>query len=746
MPGGVNPLPIDEHIPEIVARLRRSRRLVIEAPPGAGKTTRVPPALAAFGDVLVLEPRRLAARMAARRVAAERAERVGESVGYAVRFEQSGGRRTRLWFLTEGVLIRRMVAEPALGGIGVVVLDEFHERHLDGDLALALLRRLGVRIVVMSATLDGAAVAGALGCERVRSEGRIHGTEIRYTPQSSQTAEERIAEALEGLVREGLDGHVLVFVPGAAEIRRAMRACEGIAARAGLALLPLHGDLAPEDQDRAVGPSDKWKVILSTNVAESSVTIEGVSVVIDTGLARVARDDPWTGLPALAVARISRASADQRAGRAGRTRAGRVVRLYPEADYARLAGREPPEILRRELSRMCLDIAAMGSPNLEWLDAPPPASVEVANALLVRLGAVADGGITAPGRRMAELPLHPRLARLVLEGGNEARLLAAWLSSGERLPPDVLDVLEREPPPAVRKIDGQLAGLKPGAGSKGRPTPVPQAVLAAFPDRVMRHPPGGKLVVAVDAEQRGSLIVRSACAIEPEWLVDLFPDRVREERRVSWNRERESVEAASALVYDGVVLEESPSTDIGAEGAALLFREAARAGWRRFAEDGVIEAWLARVAFVARHAAVRRIEEADIVAALESLCEGCVSFAELRRADLAAAVRERLTREQRRRVDEYAPERLPIGRRMVNVHYRAEGSPWIASRLQDFFGLRETPRVARGAVPVVVHLLAPNQRPVQMTTDLAGFWDRLYPQVRRELMRRYPKHSWPERP
>jgi len=422
MPGGVNPLPIDEHIPEIVARLRRSRRLVIEAPPGAGKTTRVPPALAGFGDVLVLEPRRLAARMAARRAAAERSERVGESVGYAVRFEQSGGQGTRLWFLTEGVLIRRMVADPALDGVGVVVLDEFHERHLDGDLALALMRRLDMRIVVMSATLDGESVARALGCERLRSEGRMHGLDIRYTPQSSQTVEERIAEALEGLVREGLDGHVLVFVPGASEIRRSMRACEGIAERAGLALLPLHGDLTPEDQDRAVGPSDKWKVILSTNVAESSVTIEGVSAVIDTGLARVARDDPWTGLSALSVARISRASADQRAGRAGRTRAGRVVRLYPETDYARLAARESPEILRRELSRMCLDIAAMGSPEMEWLDAPPPAAVEAATALLGRLGAVSDGGITALGRRMAELPLHPRLARLVLEGGNEARL------------------------------------------------------------------------------------------------------------------------------------------------------------------------------------------------------------------------------------------------------------------------------------------------------------------------------------
>ena len=342
---------------------------MIEAPPGAGKTTRVPPALLARerGEVLVLEPRRLAARLAARRVASELGERVGETVGYQVRFEDVSGPRTRLRFLTEGVLTRRLLSDPTLAGVGTVILDEFHERHLDTDLALALLRRLQQskqrpRLIVMSATLDAAPVAKYLGdCPVLRSEGKLYELAIEYTPHSPAPLEEQVAAALETTHSSAAStGDVLVFLPGAAEIRRAARAVEPLASRLGLLVLPLHGDLSPAEQDRAVSPADRRKVILSTNVAESSVTIEGVTAVIDSGLARVAADSPWTGLPSVEVRRISQASATQRAGRAGRTAPGRVIRLYSAEDFHRRPAADVPEILRRELSQLVLQLRAMG--------------------------------------------------------------------------------------------------------------------------------------------------------------------------------------------------------------------------------------------------------------------------------------------------------------------------------------------------------------------------------------------------
>ncbi len=425
-------LPIDSLLPQIVAALRTSKSLVIEAPPGAGKTTRVPPALLEFGDVIVLEPRRLAARMAARRVAQELGERVGETAGYQVRFEDQTGPRTRLRFVTEGVLTRRLLSDPKLKGIGVVVLDEFHERHLDTDLALALVNRLDVKVVVMSATLDAAPIAEFLRCPVVRSEGKLYDLRIDYTPHSAEPLESQVASGVERLVRDGIDGDVLVFLPGAGEIRRAARALERIAARADLLVVPLHGDLSPVEQDAAVSSAAKRKIILSTNVAESSITIEGVTAVIDSGLARVAADSPWTGLPSLEVKRISRASATQRAGRAGRMRPGRVIRLYTAEDFHRRPQSDAPEILRRELSQMVLQLRAMKIDAYHregfWLDAPPESAIAAADALLDRIGATTE---------MAELPLPPRLARFVIEGARlgvpeKACAAAAVLSAGER--------------------------------------------------------------------------------------------------------------------------------------------------------------------------------------------------------------------------------------------------------------------------------------------------------------------------
>ena len=786
-------LPIDPLIPDIVARLREGPSLVLVAPPGAGKTTRVPPALLARpGDVVTLEPRRLTARLAARRVAWEMGERAGETTGYQVRFEEVAGPRTRLRFMTEGVLTRRLLTDARLDGVAAVVLDEFHERHLEGDLALALLRRFqktsrpDLRLVVMSATMNAGPVAAFLGgCPVLRSEGREFPVSIAYTPASAAALEEQVARALEALVRDGLDGDVLVFLPGAAEIRRTARACERVAARAGLLVLPLHGDLSPEEQDRAVQPAGQRKVILSTNVAESSVTIEGVTAVVDSGLARVASHSPWSGLPRLEVKRVSRASANQRAGRAGRLGPGRVIRLYSADDFARRPAEEVPEILREQLSQALLALHAMGirrPEELEWLDAPPRDALAAAEELLQRLGALDEGGrLSETGREMTRYPLEPRLARLVIEAArrgacDEGCALAATLSSSRISLPTCLTEgltgIDKSGDLSYR----QLRKIAPRSRRRGDDDALPIAVLTAFPDRVARRRQGDELLlagggsavlspasavrdreflVAVDIEERrerGLPLVRLASGIEPEWLLDLFPERVSERGGVEWNRAGERVESVSALVYDQLVIQESRGAPADSEAAARLLAERAlEAGIGRFADTEEIDQFLARVAFAAEHAPLKPLGDEDVARALTGLCRGLRSFAELESAarggGLLRALEDGLPAGGARLLEQVAPARLrlPSGRQ-TRVHYARGQPPWVAAKLQEFFGLRETPRVAGGKAPVVVHLLAPNNRPVQTTTDLAGFWERLYPQVRRELSRRYPRHAWPEDP
>lgn len=798
-------LPINELLPAILHHLRGANHLVLEAPPGAGKTTRVPPALLALNgrEVLVLEPRRLAARLAARYVAGELGEAVGATVGYQVRFEEVAGPRTRLRFLTEGVLTRRMLSDPDLERVGCVVLDEFHERHLEGDVALALLRRLqrtrrpDLKLVVMSATIDAAPVAAYLagkGGEALpvlRSEGRQHPLEIEYTPHSAAPLEEQVAAALERLAARGLGGHVLVFLPGSYEIRRAQSACAALARRHGWQLLPLYGDQSPEEQDRAVAPCAQTKIILSTNVAESSVTIEGVAAVIDSGLARVASHSPWSGLPALTVARISQASANQRAGRAGRTGPGRAIRLYPREDFVRRPAQDVPQILREDLAPTALLLQAMNTDleSLDWLDAPPAAAIEHARELLRQLGAT---GGTA--REMARYPLHPRLGRLMVEArrrgvAREGCAVAALLSAGERLPAsaphasrsDLLVLMEGEWSPYAARLFRQLggAGARAAGGAAGRADESEAAllmsILTAFPDRVARRRQGAdlqlasglaaqqapnstvtdaELFVAVEAEDRKDQkapLVRLASAIEPEWLLDLFPERLREVSTLEWNRGGERVEAVTSLVFDQIAIETRRTPPDAEQAGIFLAHKAVEAGLGRFADVDEIAAFQARVEFAARHGAVASLDDAAIETALARLATGLKSFAELESATrgggLLRAIERQMPPGTRRLLEEIAPAaiRLPRGRH-VPVHYEANQPPWIASRLQDFFGLRETPTVGRGAVPVVVRLLAPNQRPVQMTSDLAGFWQRLYPQVRKELSRRYPKHAWPEDP
>jgi ATP-dependent helicase HrpB len=770
-------LPIDPLIPEIAAHLREHNTLVLEAPAGAGKTTRVPPALLDLSDreVLVLEPRRLAARLAARFVASERGERVGETVGYQVRFDEVAGPRTRLRFLTEGVLTRRLLSDSRLERVGAVVLDEFHERHLEGDLALALLRRLqrtarpDLRIVVMSATLDAVPVAAFLGGARVmRSEGRQYPLEIEYTPHSAAPLEQSVASALERL--RDAPGHVLVFLPGAYEIRRAQGACAALANRNGWLLLPLHGDQSPEEQDRAVAPSDRRKIILSTNVAESSITIDDVGAVIDSGLARVAGHSPWSGLPTLQVGRISQASAKQRAGRAGRTRAGRAIRLYPLEDFVRRPAQDLPEIARADLAPMLLLLRAMGDPALEWLDAPPAAALTHAEELLRQLAPT-----PALAREMARYPLHPRLARLIVEArrqgvAEDGCTVAALLSAGERLPArpdhatrsDLLLLMESQWEPRTAQTVRQIRRIVDPPRQRGRnEDALLRSVLAAFPDRVARRRQGSDLqlasggpaqlapsttvteaefLVAVDAEDRKDQktpLVRIASGIEPEWLLDLFPERVHEVSQTEWNRAARRVEAVTALMFDGIVIEQSRGAPDPDEAAAMLAQKALEAG---LGASDEIDAFLARAKFAG-------LTEGSIDSGLRALATGLRSLSELESATrdngLVRAIERRMTPAERRQLDDLAPDRIRLpGGRQVRVHYEPDQPPWIASRLQDFHGMTATPTVGRG-VPVVVRLLAPNNRPVQMTTDLPGFWTRLYPQLRKELSRRYPKHKWP---
>lgn len=868
----MQPLPIDALVPEIVESLRRSSNLVIEAPPGAGKTTRVPSALldaglAGDGEVWVLEPRRLATRMAARRVAEERNERLGETIGYQVRFEQVAGPHTRLRFLTEGVLTRWLLSDSQLSGVQAVVLDEFHERHLPADLALALLRRLQsgsrpeLRIIAMSATLEAAPVAEYLGgCPVLRSEGRRFEVAVEHlTREDERPLASQVEAAVRGLVTDRLQGDVLVFLPGAAEIRRAQEACAALAADADLLVLPLHGELPAAEQDRAVRPAGKRKVILSTNVAETSVTIDGIVAVVDSGLARIAGHSPWSGVRTLNVRRVSQSAAIQRAGRAGRTRPGRCLRLYTAQDFAARPAHEAPEIRRLDLAEPALELHAAGVHDLhgfEWFEAPDAPALDAAEALLRRLGALDAGGrMTRTGERMLRLPLHPRLARVLVEA--EARGIAragcvvaalinerdirasrVVLDSRERQtigpiadgPSDLLELfdlfgeaeranfaparlrqlrLDENAVRAVERVSRQLQRLcgdgktrdeknatTRGTLSHAQETELLISILAGYPDRVARrrvsageaHETSDEVLlaggggaaslapesvvrralflVAVDAEERldagrrggrgrGGTFIRLASAIEPEWLLDLFADDINETINFEWNAEAERVEVVRRLVYDELVLDESRRSEAGGiEGARVLAEAALLAGVQSFVEREPIERFLARVEFMARTFPEKSFPvmgEDDLRESLARLCEGKSSFAELREAARAGGLldelRRKLSHEQSRLLARLAPERVTLaGGRQARVNYEAGQTPWLASRLQDFFGMKEGPKVAEGRVALVLHLLAPSQRPVQVTQDLAGFWTRHYPQVRRELSHRYPRHAWPDNP
>jgi ATP-dependent helicase HrpB len=849
-------LPIDAVLPAVVAAVRTRGVVVLVAPPGAGKTTRVPGALldagVVDGEIVVLQPRRLAARLAATRVASERGGALGDEVGYEVRFDRRVGAHTKIRFVTEGVLTRRLLGDPQLRGVGCVIIDEFHERHLDGDLALALVSRLraqrsasgggvnpppsisALRLVVMSATLDAEPVAAFLDdAPVVRSEGRTFPITIEHAEQpDDRPLGRQVAAAVRRAAQDKLEGDVLVFLPGAAEIRRCQEDLAEVAAIFDLAVLPLYGDLPVEDQDRAVRPGPKRKVILATNVAETSVTIDGVVCVIDSGLARIARHSPWTGLPSLQVEPVSRASCTQRAGRAGRTRPGRVIRLYTKHDHDTRRAFEVPEIARTDLAGAALELHGAGLAGLgalRWFDAPPAPAATAAEELIVRLGAVEGGpggAITPLGRRMLRFPLHPRLARIVCEAeargvAEPACMVAALLGARElrlerrgpraeaRLtsPSDLIDDMDalydarRHGMRADRlRRDGldvqaamsadRVARQLVRSARDERPAPsdhdtVDQelriSILAGFPDRVgkRRAPRSAEIVFAgggsgalapssavIDAEllvavdvadtsargQASKVQIRRASAIEPSWLLDLYLDRIVERDELVWNAAKHRVERLTQLTYDGLPIDEQRDVEgarrAGPAAAAVLAREAIAAGIAQFVDPDALAQWRARVTLVATIAPASGVTaptDEALAGVIARACEGAISFDELRKLGLLGLLDAQLG-PHRALVDRLAPTSLQLPRRRTPIHYELGQPPWIASRMQDFFGLARAPTIGDGRVPLVLHLLAPNQRPVQVTTDLPGFWVKHYPALRKQLMRRYPKHAWPEDP
>jgi ATP-dependent helicase HrpB len=829
-------LPIDRLLPEIIAALRQRDALVLEAPPGAGKTTRVPPALldamlAGGKEIVVLQPRRLATRLAATRVADERQERPGQTVGYQVRFEDVTSAQTRIRFVTEGLLTRQLVSDPTLRDVGVVILDEFHERHLAGDLALAMVRRLqkttraDLKLVVMSATLDAEPIARWLDdAPRLRSEGRRFDVQQEYLSQDDdRPLDQQVLAGLKRLVQGNLDGHVLVFLPGAGEIRRSQETCADFAQRQGLELHVLHGDLAAAEQDRALKPSQKRKVILSTNVAETSVTIDGIAAVIDTGVARVAAHSPWSGLPTLKLQKISKSSAIQRAGRAGRTRAGLCLRLYTRGDFEGRPMSDAPEIRRLDFTEAALSLRALGVKDVasfSYFEAPAPSAIEAADGLLRRLGAIdGTGALTDTGSRLLKFPAHPRQARLVVEaerrgvtqdgltlaallGERDIRLetrtrfgearAAAHALSG---PSDLLELLERfkegqatsarsagldsssmSTVDRVRKQLGRIADTRRApapTSDKAKEDALLMSILAGYPDRVARRrrpkspeivlSAGGsasldptsvvheaELMVAVDAEERrGGVVVRLASAVEAEWLLDLFPDDLGEVDQLAWNPDARRVDRLTRLTYGNAVLEETRQPAPASDAVSEKLAEAALAApVATFVNAEALTNFTCRVESLRLgfpEAQFPQVDDAFLKQTLKELCVGLRSFSELEEAGLLTALQNRLTPQQARLLHSEAPERITLpGGRTVQVNYDPARPPWIESRLQDFFGLVKGPSIGRA--PLVLHLLAPNMRAVQVTTDLSGFWDRHYPAIRKELMRHYPRHSWPEDP
>jgi len=813
-------LPIEDVLPKLKRILAETWAVVVQAPPGAGKTTGIPLAMLdqpwlGEGRIVMLEPRRLAARAAAKRMADLLGEPVGERVGYRIRFDSKVGPNTRIEVVTEGILTRMILDDPALEGVAMVIFDEFHERSLQADLGLALCLearsalREDLKVAVMSATLDGQAVSGLLdGAPILTSEGRAFPVETIHLdrPDPKRFALD-VAQAVTRAARETGEGHVLVFLPGQGEIRRVEAALDAD----GLEVAALYGDLTQAEQDRALrADGTVRRVILSTAIAETSLTIEGVRVVVDAGLMRVPRYDPVTGMTRLATVPVSRASADQRRGRAGRLGPGTCYRLWSAAEDRALAAASIPEILETDLAPLVLDLAAWGARDpaaMAWMDRPPAAAVAEAKSLLGDLGALTqDGRLTPHGRAMQRLGTHPRLAHMILTAGPlglrglacdvaallserdilkarpgcrdaDLRLRLDALRSGKGF--DGLDV-DRGALARVRDLarDGRARLKLPAGAENGAATDAGLVAAFAYPDRIAKRRGGdgfryqlsgggGAVFTAaeslaaldylvipeLDGDRREAKVFLAA----PLTLAEIethFIDRIAWVDRVRWDRREQAVSQSSQRLLGALILAERRLTAVDPASIVSAMIEGVRdMGLACLPWDKQTQAWRERVRLLSTMLTDDRwpdVSDAGLTARLEDwlapFLAGVSRKSHLETVDLRQALDGMLDWKQRQRLDELAPTHVavPTGNRIA-LDYSGD-KPVLAVRLQEMFGCADTPRVAGGKRPVLLHLLSPARRPLQVTDDLAGFWANTYHAVKAEMKGQYPRHWWPDDP
>ena len=804
-----SPLPIDDALPGLTAALASRNAAVLVAPPGAGKTTRVPLLLAeqdwAKGKkILVLEPRRLAARAAAERMAHELGEAAGETVGYRVRFGSKVSRKTRIEVITEGIFTSLVLDDPSLEGIAAVLFDEFHERSLDADLGLALARdaqqglREDLKLLVMSATIDGARVAKLLGdAPVVESEGRAYPVETRYVARDAQKhIEPQVVDVVTRALRAD-EGSVLVFLPGAAEIRRVETQLRERITDSNTDIVPLFGALDAQTQDRAISPSPKGKrkIVLATSIAETSLTIDGVRIVIDSGLARVPRYEPDVGLTRLETVRVSRASADQRRGRAGRTQSGVCYRLWEEAQTGALEAFTKPEILAADLSSFTLDLAQWGAQDAEalaFLDPPPKPAINEARILLRELGALDDAGrITVEGKKLRALPLPPRLARMVVDAAAEGAgeraanialvLTERGLGGNDANLSHRLDDMKRDRSRRAedaRRMAKRWAETQPATKNTNDDEISVGAILSlAYPDRIARNRgTGGSFLLAngrgANLDQASSLSrepflavaeiagsatqarIILAAAITQAEIETRFASQIETRDLISFDAQSMSLRGRGGRRLGAIALADRPvPVEASEENAKKLAKGIAQAGIDRLPWTKALTQWRDRVMFLRNAEGDEWPDLSDTGLAaqagewLTQALTGKTSLKEFSGEDLSNALSGMLSYALRRRLDTEAPTHFTAPTDTnVPIDYEAEGGPKFSIRVQELFGLDRHPAIAGGRVPLVVELLSPGHKPVQVTRDLPGFWRGSYAAVRTELRGRYPRHPWPENP
>jgi len=842
-------LPIYELESAIVASLRAQGRLIVQAPTGSGKSTQIPQMLLRHGllgergEIVVLQPRRLATRMLAKRVAEEMDTLLGEVVGYQIRLESRVSAKTRIRFVTEGILLRQMSFDALLRGVSTVVFDEFHERHLYGDISLARALQIqqsirpDLKIIVMSATLDAGALKNYLApCDALMSQGRSFPVRIEYLPKAVNFEHEPVWDVAmrecERIAGEAA-GDMLVFMPGAYEIGRTVQAVQSSRALRDFVCFPLHGELPPEQQDRAVARYDARKIIVSTNVAETSLTIDGVTAVIDSGLARIARFDPHRGINTLLVEKISAASADQRAGRAGRTAPGVCVRLWTEREHGQRAPQELPEVKRLDLSEVVLTLKASGIDdvaNFPWLEKPEPKALERAEMLLTDLAALngVTNGITEIGRKMLRFPVHPRYARMLLAAQERGCVrpiaLMAALTQGRNF---LLRGVSREVEQAREDVLGEehesdffllmrawryadranfsldacrrLGIHAQGARQVGplfeqfleiaekegldvterrsEGAEIRKCVLAGFSDQLARRLDAGTLRCELVHNRRGLLARESAIqkspllvaaeitevggrdgevnvllslatAIEETWLKEIFPDDYREMRGVIYDESAKRVVSRRERRFRDLVLDAKASSDDAPlnEAAALLTKEVLAGRIKLEAWDDSVEQWITRVNRLAEwfpELEINPITDADRATLIEQVCYGELSARDIKDKPVMPVLRDWLVAEQLAVLDGYLPEKLTMANgRRSRLTYAKEGPPILSARIQELYGIEGKFTIGHGRVPVKIEVLAPNQRPIQVTDDLTNFWRDVYPKIKPELSRKYPRHEW----